>query len=303
MNEIIQLFRKEFPFVDREDETLKKILSNKNNTFIEKRDNKGKLIAVSVINKNTIIFFCIDKNHRNKGVGSQLLTESENLIKNNGFNNVVVGAGFDYIMPGVPTSKKYYSSINENLANEVNDIASNFFEKRGYLHSWDCNCFDMKMNLKSFNNFNNAINDTINNVKYRWATIEDLDQIVECADDACQYQDEKFSKYYKNENLYNPSNNQRVLVAEKNNKIVGCIIVSIEAEAKGLGNVGCTCVRYSETHQKIGTTMVLLGTRYLHDIGLEKASLGYTYSGLDKMYGNAGYKISCYYMMATKNLN
>lgn len=77
--------------------------------------------------------------------------ESENLIKNNGYNNIVIGVGFGYLMPGVPTSKRYYDSVNECLAKEVGDNASNFFEKRGYVHSWNCNCFDMKMNLSNFN--------------------------------------------------------------------------------------------------------------------------------------------------------
>ncbi len=303
MKEIIKMFRKEFPYIDREEKTLKDILSNKDNHFIERRDKNNNLIAISIVNQNVILFFCVDERFRKKGIGTVLLKESENYIINNGYNNVVIGAGFDYIMPGVPTSKKYYNSVNEDLAKEVNDNASNFFEKRGYLHSWDCNCFDMKMKLKDFNQFENSINDRINGVKYRWATITDLLEIVDCADDACQYQDNKFSKYYRNEKLYNENNNQRVLVAEKENKIVGCIIVSVEVESKNLGNVGCTCVRYSETHQGIGSNMVLLGTQYLHNVGLKNASLGYTYSGLDKMYGNAGYKISCYYMMAIKDFN
>lgn len=302
MNEIINMFRKEFPYIDREEKTIIEILSNKNNYFIEKRDDKNNLIGISVVNKNTIIFFCVDEKYRNKGIGAKLLKESEDLIRNNGYTDIIIGAGFDYLMPGVPTSKKYYDSVNECLANKVNDRASDFFEKRGYLHSWDCNCFDMKLELKNFNKFENVINDTIKNIKYRWANISDLQEIVECADDACQYQDTKFSKYYKNEQLYQETNNQRVLVAEKDNRIIGCIIVSVEVEAKDLGNVGCTCVRFSETHQGIGSNLVILGTRYLHDIGLKKASLGYTYSGLDKMYGNAGYKISCYYMMAKKDL-
>lgn len=302
MQEIIKMFRNGFPYIDREDKTITEILRNPDNYFIEKRDDCNNLIAVSVINKNTILFFYVDKKYRNKGIGTELLYNSENLIKNKGYKNIVIGAGFNYIMPGVPTSKRYYDSVNECLAKEVDDNASNFFEKRGYLHSWDCNCFDMKMKLSDFNKFNYSINNTINNIKYRWASIDDLSQIVDCADDACQYQDKKFSKYYKNEKLYQKLNNQRVLVAEKNNKIVGCIIVSAEVEAKDLGNVGCTCVRFSETHQGIGTALVVLGTRYLYDIGLKNASLGYTYSGLDKMYGNAGYKISCYYMMATKEI-
>ena len=302
MQEIINMFRNEFPYIDREEKTMQKILSNKNNKIIERRDSNNNLIAISVINQNTILFLCVDKNYRNRGIGTELLQESENLIKSNGYNNVVVGAGFDYIMPGVPTNKKYYDSVNEKLAKEVNDNASNFFESRGYFHSWDCNCFDMKMKLSNFNKFENSINDTIKNVKYRWANLTDLDEIVDCADDACQYQDTKFSVYYRNVNLYKETNNQRVLVAVKENKIIGCIIVSVEVEAKDLGNVGCTCVRFSETHQGVGSNLVLLGTRHLYDKGLKNASLGYTYSGLDKMYGYAGYKISCYYMMATKEL-
>ena len=93
-----------------------------------------------------------------------------------------------------------------------------------------------------------------------------------------EYQDEKFSKYYNNKNLYKIDNNQRVLVAVKNNVIVGTLIVSIETETKDLGCVGCTCVSFKETHQKIGTNMVRLGTKYLKDIGLKNASLSYTYS-------------------------
>jgi len=303
MNEILNIFKKEFPYVDREEKIAKEILANKDNYFIEKRDDNNKIIAISVINKNTILFFYVDKKHRNKGIGTSLLRESENYVKNNGYNNIVVGEGFDYLMPGVPTSKRYYDSVNECLAKEVDETASNFFEKRGYIHSWDCNCFDMKMKLSNFNQFKYSINDTINGVKYRWAKLTDLQEIIDCADDACQYQENKFSKYYKNEKLYQEGNNQRVLVAEKENKILGCIIVSAEIEAKDLGNVGCTCVRFSETHQGIGTNMVILGTQHLYNMGLKNASLGYTYSGLDKMYGNAGYKISCYYMMATKEFN
>ena len=186
----------------------------------------------------------------------------------------------------------------------VNDIASNFFEKRGYIHSWGkYNCFDMKMKLSNFKQNDYFVGDTINNIYYRWATLDDLEDIIKCADDACQYQEEKFSKYYEDKNLYNDNNNQCVLVALKNNKIIGALIVSIETEEKNLGCVGCTCVPFKEIHQKIGTNMVKLGTKYLRDIGLKDASLSYTYSGLDKLYGASGYEISCYYMMGEKKIN
>ena len=301
-NEIFHIYKKNFPYINREENTIKEIINNKDNIVFERRDN-DKLIACGIVNKNTILLLVVDKDYRNKGIGKSLLEECETVIKSNGYNKIKLGVGFNYLMPGVPTSKKYNSSVNEELDDLVDDSASNFFEKNGYVHSWGkYNCFDMRLNLSDFNKNEYNIGDTINDVYYRWATINDIDEIIECADDACQYQDGKFSKYYNNEDLYKENNNKKVLVAVKNNKIVGTLIISIEVEGKDLGNVGCTCVSFKETHQKIGTNLVMLGTKYLKDIGLNKASLSYTYSGLDHLYGYSGYKISTYYMMGEKDI-
>lgn len=303
MNNYYEIFRNNFPYISREENTLKDVISNKDNIIIEEKNN-NELLGFAIINKNTILLLFVFDKYRKQGIGTKLLNKCERIIKDNGYDKLVIGVGFNYLAPGVPTSKKYVDSVHEKLDPRVNDIASNFFEKRGYIHSWkDCNCFDMKMPLEDFNRNKYSIGDTINNILYRWATIDDLDDIVKCADDACQYQDEKFSKYYKNKELYSDKSNKKVIVAIKNNKIVGSLIVSIETEDKDLGCVGCTCVSFNETHQKIGTYMVMLGTKYLKDIGLKNASLSYTYTGLDKLYGYSGYKISCYYMMATKDLN
>ena len=304
MNEYFEIFKRNFPYISREEKTLKEVINNIDNIYFEKRNDDNKLIGLAIVNKNTILLLVVDKDYRNQGIGLDLLNKCEDLIIKNGFNDIKLGVGFNYLMPGVPTSKKYTESVYENLYPEINDIASNFFEKRGYIHSWGkCNCFDMKMSLYDFIKNENSIGDEINGILYRWSTIDDLNDIIECSDDACQYQDEKFSKYYNNKDLYDENNNQRVLVAVKNNKIVGTLIVSIETEGKNLGCVGCTCVSFKETHQKIGTNLVRLGTKYLKDIGLSNASLSYTYTGLDKLYGDSGYEISCYYMMGEKVIN
>ena len=303
MEEILNIYKRKFPYINREEKTLKQIIKDKNNIVFERKNDNNELIACAIVNKNTILLLVVDNEYRNKGIGKSLLEECENLIINNGYDKIVLGVGFNYLMPGVPTSKKYNSSLHEKLDPLVDDIASNFFEKRGYSHSWGkCNCFDMKMELSDFNQNEYSIGDTINNIYYRWATIKDLDAIIECANDACQYQEEKFAKYYNNKELYNENNNQRVLVALKNDIIVGTIIISIETEAKDLGSVGCTCVSFKETHQKIGTNMVKLGTKFLKDRGLKNASLSYTYSGLDVLYGESGYEISTYYFMGEKDL-
>lgn len=302
MKEYYKMFKELFPYINREDGKHFEIICNENNEFFEERDN-GKLVGFAIVNMNTILLLIVDKDYRNQGIGTRLLEKCEQSIISKGYDKVVLGVGFDYLMPGVPTSEKYTNSCHENLDPLVNGNASSFFEKRGYYHSWgECNCFDMKMSLIKFVKNENSIGDTINGINYRWATINDLEGIIECSDDACQYQDEKFSKYYRNERLYDKNNNQRVLVAVKNNKIVGTLIISIETEGKDLGCVGCTCVSFKETHQGIGTNMVRLGTKYLKDIGLKNASLSYTYTGLDKLYGNSGYEISTFYFMGEKRL-
>lgn len=300
-NEIYHMFKRNLPFVNREEKTAIDIINNENNIILEKRNPDNDLIGCAIVNRNAILLLVVEEKYRNIGIGSELLKKCEDTIIHNGYDNAVLGVGFDYLMPGVPTSKKYTESVYENLCPEVNDKASTFFENRGYVHSWKkCNCFDMKMSLNNMEDNHEAIGDTINGITFKWAVIDDLDEIIECADDACQYQEEKFSVYYRNPKLYETDNNQKVLAAVKNNVIVGTLIVSVETEGKDLGCVGCTCVSSKESHQGIGTNLVKLGTKYLKDIGLSYASLGYTYTGLDKMYGAVGYEISTYYLMGEK---
>ena len=286
MKELLEIYNRNFPNNIRDEETIKKILSNSDNYIIEKIIGSN-LVGVSIVNKNTIIMLCVDKEYRKKGIGTKLLNQSEKYILDNDYEKVNVGAGFDYLMPGVPINK-------ENIR---------FFKRRFYTHSWGTDeCFDLDMELKDFNHIENNIGDTINGITYRWATIDEIPEIVECADDACKYQDSKFSRYYVNEKLYQDRNNQRVIVAEKDNKIVGCIIVSFEKEGKNIGTAGCTCVRYDQTHKKIGTNIVMIATRNLKDRGLKYGHIGYTYTGLDKLYGYSGYKVTTKYFMAEKPL-
>lgn len=301
MDEIFNIFKQNFPFVSREDDTIRRIISHPDNLILRRHSPEGRLIACAIVNQNTILLLVVDKPHRCQGIGSQLLKDCEESIQRNGHQKVILGVGFDYLMPGVPTSRRYAPSVNERLDPLVNTSASDFFEHRGYLHAWgECNCFDMKMQLADFLPYDHQIGDIIDGIHYRWATPEDLEGIVVCADDACQYQDESFSKYYRNPELYQPDGQERVLIAEQAGRIVGTLIVCVETEAPDTGNVGCTCVATDMTHQRIATTMVRLGTRHLKTLGLTKASLSYTYSNLDTLYGVSGYHISTYYFMGEK---
>lgn len=296
--ELYEIYERNFPFIVRAKETVLQILHNEGNTIIEHRDEQNKLIGASVINQNAVLLLCVDAEHRNKGIGTKLLERSENAIKANGYDKVVIGNGFDYIMPGVPTSKRYFQAENEELYPGVDETASDFFTKRGYTHSWNCNCFDMRFPLNQFKQNAYHVGDTIDGITYRWAAISDLKEICACTDNACP----EFTVYYQSESLYAAGNDSRVLIAILGGQVVGTLIVGLEDAGKRLGCVGCTTVKRAYQGRHIAVNLVTVGTKYLKDIGLEEAYLSYTYTGLDHMYGYAGYKICIYFMMAEKEL-
>lgn len=299
-NELFFLFQRNFPFIVREEEAVRRILSNEESKIIEKRNEKNELIGAAVIHKNTILMLCVDKEYRTQGIGSELLFKAEQMIKAAGYEDVTVGAGDDYLMPGVPTCKRYVDAENERLYEGINEIASDFFDKRGYVHSWEGNCFDMRFPLTEFTKEENSVGDTVDGICYRWATEEDMKEVCKCTDAAY----DKFTPYYKDKEFYRGEGKQnpKVLIATDGAEVVGTLIVSLETEGKGLGSVGCTTVKPSHRGRHIGVNMVTIGTKYLKDAGMKDAYLGYTYTGLDHMYGYAGYKVCIYYMMARRTL-
>lgn len=298
--ELFDLFKRNFSLIVREEETVHRILLNEENRVIEKRNEQNTLIGATVVHNNTILMLCVDKEYRNQGIGSELLSQAEKTIRAAGHEEVTVGAGEDYLMPGVPTSKKYVDAVNERLYEGLDDSVSSFFEKRGYTHSWDCNCFDMRFPLAEFTEGAYSVNDTVDGTCYRFATEADAEKVWACVDDAY----EAFTPYYKDEALYRGAGaqNPKVLIATDGDEVVGTLFVNLETEGAGLGSVGCTTVKTSHQGRHIGVNLVIIGTKYLKDAGMKEAYLGYTYSGLDHMYGYAGYKVCIYYMMAKKQL-
>jgi len=207
MQELLEIYHRNFPNNVRSEIIVKEILGNKDNHVIEERIN-GKLVGVSLINKSTILMLCVDEEYRKKGIGTRLLNKSERYILDQGYDKVNIGEGFDYLMPGVPINE-------ENIS---------FFERRFYIHSWgNDECFDMDMDLKdTICDYN--LGDTVDGITYRLATIDDLDEIRKCTDDAYQ----EFTEYYMNTKLYDLNNDQIVLVAVDKDEICGTLLISKE---------------------------------------------------------------------------
>ncbi len=296
MNELFAIYKRNFPFCVRDDSLVLELLSDDTVHVISARDPDGKLIGVSVIEENNILMLCVDAARRGRGIGTGLLEASEKHIREQGFTSVTVGAGKHYLMPGIPVASPVWPETLQPDAvyDGLDSDSAAFFRNHGYTHSWDCNCFDMRLDLQEYH----AAPLETPGITYRWALPEDMEKAAACTDNAY----ESFTEYYRNPELYTGRGKQRVFIAECSDQVVGTLIVSFSAEAPGLGSVGCTAVHNDYQGRKIATNLVILGTGLLKEAGLDKAFLGYTYSGLDKLYGTAGYRICVYYFMAGKKL-
>ena len=305
MMEFYEMFRKNFPYTVREKRKVLDILGNPENRILENRDANGVRNGICILHKHTIYMLCVDKESRGQGIGSALLRQAEEIVREAGYADISVGAGESYLAPGVPTSRPFSAEEDyagrgmERLYPGLTDEAAEFFKKRGYTHSWnDCDCFDMRFPLAEFSADAAKAGDTVDGITYRFAALDDIPAIRQCTDDA----HEKFTRYYMDESKYTGEFGERVLIALDGAEVCGTLIVNAETEGKGIGSVGCTTVRHSHRGRHIAVNMVKIGTGHLREIGLTDAYLGYTYTGLDRLYGYSGYKICTYYMMAKKTL-
>lgn len=282
IDEIYALYKKNLPIIERSEEKVKAILRDEDNHIIL-HQNGERLAGVSVINGNTIYLLCVDKPFQNMGIGNNLLLQSEKYIASQGAKKIILGTGKEYIMPGVP----------------MNDGAHLFFKKRRYIHSWgNTGCFDMEQMLNDFDYDDYSVNDTINGITYRWATPDDLDKVIDCVSDA----EPKFLSFYRNKNFYYKGTERPILIAEKNQEVFGAILLYI-SYTDDMGSVGAVATAHKHRNKGIATNMVRLGTKYLKDIGLKRACLGYTYTQIVHMYEKAGYQISVEYFMGEKDID
>lgn len=279
-NDLFELYSRCFYGIVREDDKVRNILNMQGNTVLTRKV-YGKLAAASVVNGNVVLMLCVLPEFRNRGIGSELLSETEELVRRNGYSEIRFCDGPEYITPGVPM----YPGSWE------------FFLKRGYAHSWeDSECVDMSMELSDFNYNEHSLGDTINGVEYRWGRVEEMAAVVNCVNHA----EEEFAPYYNKPESYSNDSRERVLVAAEGNRICGALIVCLGVEKDGVGSVGCTATRDECQGRGIATNMVRLGTRFLKEYGLTSAFLGYTYTEIVHMYGRSGYKVCMKYMMAVK---
>lgn len=246
------------------------------------REKEGKLIGAAVVYQNTVLLLCVLPGERRKGIGSLLLKQAEEHIRNQGYNACKLCEAGIYLTPGAPM----YPGNAE------------FFEKRGYRHSWGSEeCVDMILEIQNFRDREASVGCARNGIIYRLAETADREKVVACVRDALS----EFAVFYEPEQLYNQGAGERVLLAENGEEICGAVLVDFSGEIPGMGRLSCTSVRPAYARRGIATDMVRIGTAMLKEAGMRSSFIGYTYTGIVPLYARSGYHISMKYFMGKKN--
>lgn len=298
MNELIPLFRRCFPYIIRNDEAILSAAQHEKSHLLERRTPEGNLIGAAILNEGTVLMLCVEESWRRQGIGSSLLEEAERIARDEGCAKINVGVGYTYLMPGVPTRNHRLPTVHEQLDERLTAEGERFFVHHGYGYGGECDYFDMRFLLSDMPE--EALKEAnTGDIAFRWAEKKDMDAVWACTEDAMP----DFTPYYRNECLYQGgAGRENALLAVCGNEVAGAIIAGVDSEPDGLGSIGCTCVRHAFRGRGIASSLACQATLHLKKKGLRESWLSYTYTGLDKMYGRAGYRISVYYMMAEKKL-
>lgn len=326
VRELAELFRRNFGWAVRSDEAVEAALGHPANVVLEWRE-RGRLMGAAVMRRNTVLMLCVDERARRQGIGSALLARCEALLREQGYAEVSVGAGDDYLLPGVPSilpcgpdcSESQVAAQDEPHAKQgeearaptgsepqgAADAARQFFVRRGYRHAWgECECFDMCAEFGWQSCADGAtldgaadLDEAPAGVELRWAEARDRAATLECARAAHA----PFERYYEPAQLYVPGA-RRALLAVEAARVVGVLIAGCGEAAAGMGGIACVAVVPERRGRGIARALVCAATGALRRAGMARGFIGYTYSGLEQLYGAAGYRISMRYFMARKPL-
>ena len=239
----------------------------------------GKLAGVSLVSGNAVLLLCVDEMFRNKGHGTKLLQQSEDMIISSGHDSIILGKGSSYLFQGVP----FFSDRG----------ICRFFEKRGY--SADGESVDMTMELKDFFIDRVQIPDCPENIVFRY--VKDTEQEKLQLLRAVNLIDPDWCRYYENTRDF-------VLAAEEEGELIGAAIISRSGApfcpegSQTTGEIGCVGVVPKARKKGIGLRLVAIGTDELKKMGSQTAYIGYTH--LEDWYASLGYKPFMRFWMGQK---
>lgn len=263
----------EYPVTE---ETFFRVLKPETARILTKSRN-GVLAGFAMLHQNSVTLLCVDEPFQGEGIGSELLEESEALIRKNGAGKAILGCGPHYLLQGVP---------EENGAPE-------FFKKRGYTATWSS--VNMSLPLGDFLPEKLDIPPLPKNIQFCFAEPKDGDALLKAVESA----ERNWMDLFRD--MQDP-----VFLAVREGEILGFQCLSPEGGQfikpdQKIGSIGCVGVVEKAREQGIGRQMVAAGARWLKEQGCTSVELRYVY--LEEWYRKIGFETVSHQWMGEKVLN
>lgn len=254
-----EIFRKCFPEIDVSEKIFYKLVNVENVYSIEYKKEE-KLIAFAFIEKNALRLLCVLPEYQNKGIGTMLLKQSEEYIKEQGHQEILTGGVSSGLFIGAP------------------EKSVDFLKKHGFEIIGDCE--EMKRSMQDFNVDDYSLL-TPENTFFGWyqGSLEELGKAVaDVEEDWVKYFDE----------------NSSVFCGWCNNEISSFCIVHYDSECilsngnNKVGTIGCVGTVYKYREKGIGLKMVALASEELKKQNCDLCFIHFT--GVAEWYAKLGYE-------------
>jgi len=257
----------------------KRLLENKYNKIYFLAETENAIIGYLIMVNNSIVLLIVDEPYRNKGVGSQLLSNGELEIKGK-YDQINLFAP-DFFLCGCPFDIKssYYK----------------WFENKGFVYEWTP--FDMIVDLENFEYKDEDYFCSLKDVIFKKLD-KDSDEMKSCYNGANSIE-EGWGDYYCGDDTEG-------IIAVKDKEVIGGAIISssflFDMSLKETGSFGVIWVLEKYEKNGIGTKIYQKALYELKNKGYKICHIYCTYKPLDLWYGKLGAKKYIEYWIGNKKL-
>lgn len=254
-----EIFRKCFPEIDVSERIFYELVNVNYIHSIEYKED-GKLVAYAFIEKNALRLLCVLPECQKRGIGTRLLKQCEEFIKEQGYEEILTGGVSSGLFIGAP------------------EKSVGFFEKHGFKFIGGCE--EMKRSIQDFCVDNYALS-VPEKTSFGWyqGNIEELKTAVfDVEADWVKYFDE----------------NSNVFCGWCNNEISSFCIVDYDSECilsngkNKVGTIGCVGTIHKHREKGIGLKMVALASEELKKQKCDLCFIHFT--GVASWYAKLGYE-------------
>ena len=265
-----KIFKECFPQLKLTEEQFEALSAGKNCKQIKKYDG-DRLTGFAYVYRSCLRLLCVDPEYQGRGIGSEILAEAEELVRNANYSGITAGGLDSALFIGEVISREQFEAQGPG-----------FLKKHGYAAS--NGCVEMELDLKDFS-AESADMSFPEDTEYRLysgdrtALLEAVEKVDPDWVEYFRYAEDVFAAYYKG-------------------RLAGMCILGfddlclVSGDGFKTGNIGCVGVVPEFRRKGIGLAMVARAAELLKSRNCANAFIHYTH--LENWYGRLGAKAVVY---------